>query len=201
MPNLIKESVRGLEALTPDDLLFTNREIFLTTEVDSNTANELMKQLMILEKTGDGSEVTLYINSPGGEVSSGLAVYDYMQLMKSPVRTVCIGTAASMAAILFLAGQKREMLPHTSLMIHDPAYGGGDMAGKKPHELQHYVDKLRKRQEIIVGIIAEKTGRSIEEVCEKTRENSYFNADAAIDYGLATGVVSRLDENRTFPLL
>lgn len=201
MPNLIKESVRGLEALTPDDLLFTNREIFLTTEVDSNTANELMKQLMILEKTGDGSEVTLYINSPGGEVSSGLAVYDYMQLMKSPVRTVCIETAASMAAILFLAGQKREMLPHTSLMIHDPAYGGGDMAGKKPHELQHYVDKLRKRQEIIVGIIAEKTGRSIEEVCEKTRENSYFNADEAIDYGLATGVVSRLDENRTFPLL
>ena len=75
------------------------------------------------------------------------------------------------------------------------------MAGKKPHELQHYVDKLRKRQEIIVGIIAEKTGRSIEEVCEKTRENSYFNADEAIDYGLATGVVSRLDENRTFPLL
>ena len=201
MPNLIKESVRGLEVLTPDDLLFTNREIFLTTEVDNNTANELMKQLMILEKTGDGSEVTLYINSPGGEVSSGLAVYDYMQLMKSPVRTVCIGTAASMAAILFLAGQKREMLPHTSLMIHDPAYGGGDMAGKKPHELQHYVDKLRKRQEIIVGIIAEKTGRSIEEVCEKTRENSYFNADEAIDYGLATGVVSRLDENRTFPLL
>ena len=201
MPNLIKESVRGLEVLTPDDLLFTNREIFLTTEVDNNTANELMKQLMILEKTGDGSEVTLYINRPGGEVSSGLAVYDYMQLMKSPVRTVCIGTAASMAAILFLAGQKREMLPHTSLMIHDPAYGGGDMAGKKPHELQHYVDKLRKRQEIIVGIIAEKTGRSIEEVCEKTRENSYFNADEAIDYGLATGVVSRLDENRTFPLL
>ena len=201
MPNLIKESVRGLEALTPDDLLFTNREIFLTTEVDSNTANELMKQLMILEKTGDGSEVTLYINSPGGEMFSGLAVYDYMQLMKSPVRTVCIGTAASMAAILFLAGQKREMLPHTSLMIHDPAYGGGDMAGKKPHELQHYVDKLKKSQEIIVGIIAEKTGRSIEEVCEKTRENSYFNADEAIDYGLATGIVSRLDENRTFPLL
>ena len=122
MPNLIKESVRGLEALTPDDLLFTNREIFLTTEVDSNTANELMKQLMILEKTGDGSEVTLYINSPGGEVSSGLAVYDYMQLMKSPVRTVCIGTAASMAAILFLAGQE------------DPCVGNGR---KFVQELQH----------------------------------------------------------------
>ena len=192
MPNLIKESVRGLEALTPDDLLFTNREIFLTTEVDSNTANELMKQLMILEKTGDGSEVTLYINSPGGEMSSGLAVYDYMQLMKSPVRTVCIGTAASMAAILFLAGQKREMLPHTSLMIHDPAYGGGDMAGKKPHELQAEVNKLNETRDALCRVIAERTGRTLEEVCEKTATDTYFTAEQAIEFGLAHAVAQKI---------
>lgn len=198
MPKLIKETVRGMESLTPEDLLFTNREIFLTTKVDSDTANELIKQLMILEKLDNTEEITLYINSPGGEVVSGLAVYDYIQLMKAPVRTVCIGTAASMGAILFLAGRKREMLSHTRLMIHDPAYGGGDMAGKKPHELQMYLDKLKQSQEIIAGIIAEKTGKSLEEVYEKTREDSYFNAVEAIDYGLATGIVSQTNDNRAF---
>lgn len=198
MPNYIKESVRGMESLTPDDLLFTNREIFLTTKVDNETSNELIKQLMILEKLSDTEEVTIYINSPGGEVVSGLAVYDYIQLMKAPVRTVCIGTAASMGAILFLAGKKREMLKHTRLMIHDPAYGGGDMTGKKPHELQMYVDKLKQSQEIIAKIIAEKTGKVLDEVCEKTREDSYFNAEEAIAYGLATGIVTGLNQNRAF---
>ena len=198
MTSLIKESVRGLEVLSPENLLFTNREIFLTQEVDTESSNQLIKQLMILEKLDNSREVTLYINSPGGDVVSGLAVYDYMQLMKAPIRTVCIGTAASMGAILFLAGEKREMLEHTRLMIHDPAYGGGDMAGKKPHELQMYVDKLKQSQEIIAGIIAEKTGKSIEEVYEKTREDSYFNAKEAIEYGLATGIVSYTNTNREF---
>ena len=198
MPRLVKESVRGMELLTPEDLLFTNREIFLTTEVDNDTANNLMKQLMILEKLDNTKEITLYINSPGGEVVSGLAVYDYIQLMKAPVRTVCIGTAASMGAILFLAGQNREMLAHTRLMIHDPAYGGGDMAGKNPHELQMYVDKLKQSQEIIAGIIAEKTGKTMEEIYEKTREDSYFNAKEAIEYGLATGIVNCTNNNRVF---
>ena len=198
MPRLVKESVRGMELLTPEDLLFTNREIFLTTEVDNDTANNLMKQLMILEKLDNTKEIILYINSPGGEVVSGLAVYDYIQLMKAPVRTVCIGTAASMGAILFLAGQNREMLAHTRLMIHDPAYGGGDMAGKKPYELQMYVDKLKQSQEIIAGIIAEKTGKTMEEIYEKTREDSYFNAKEAIEYGLATGIVNCTNNNRVF---
>ncbi|MBE5894216.1 MAG: ATP-dependent Clp protease proteolytic subunit [Lachnospiraceae bacterium] len=198
MPNLIKESVRGLESLTPEDLLFTNREIFLTTGIDSSTSNELIKQLMILEKINPQEEITIYINSPGGEVVSGLAVYDYIELMKAPVRTVCIGTAASMGAILFLAGDKREMLPHTRLMIHDPAYSGGDMAGKKPHELQQYVDKLKQSQKIIAEIIAHKTGKTLEEVYEKTKEDSYFNAEEAMEYGLATGVVNSLNSNREF---
>lgn len=198
MPNLIKESVRGMEVLTPEDLLFTNREIFLTTGVDSETSNKLIKQLMILEKLDNSAEITLYINSPGGEVVSGLAVYDFIKLMKAPVRTVCIGTAASMGAILFLAGKKREMLEHTRLMIHDPAYSGGDMAGKKPHELQVYVDKLKQSQEIVAKIIAEKTGKTLEEVYEKTRDDTYFNAEEAIEYGLATGIFGKPNGNKEF---
>ncbi len=197
MANLIRETAGGMRALTTEDILFSNREIFLTDSVDSATSTELIKQLMVLEKLDPEKEITFYINSPGGEVVSGLAVYDYIQIMKAPVRTVCIGTAASMGAILFLAGEKREMLPHTRLMIHDPAYGGGDMAGKKPHELQQYVDKLRQTQEIAAKLIAEKTGKTLEEICEKTREDSWFNAEEAIEYGLATGIVDKT--NVEFP--
>lgn len=198
MANLIRETANGIQGLTSEDILFSNREIFLTTPVDVNTCTELMKQLMILEKLDQEKEITFYINSPGGEVGSGMAVYDYIRMMKAPVRTVCIGMAASMGAMLFLAGDKREMFPHTKLMIHDPAYGSGDMmAGKKPDELQQYVDDLRQIQDMIVRIIAEKTGKSVEEICEKTRVDSYFNATEAVKYGLATGVCS--GTNTEFP--
>lgn len=197
MANLIRETANGINALTTEDILFSNREIFLTTEVNVATSTSLIKQLMVLEKMDPEKEIIFYINSPGGEVISGLAVYDYIQIMKAPVRTVCIGEAASMGAVLFLAGGERRMLPHTRLMIHDPAYGGGDMAGKKPHELQQYVDKLRQVQEITARIIAEKTGKTLEEIYEKTRNDSYFNAEEAIEYGLATGIVT--ETNSGFP--
>ncbi len=190
--HFIRETAKGLEYISNEDMLFSSREIFLTSQVDGDSSTELIKKLMVLEKLDQEKEITFYINSPGGDVVSGLAVYDYIQMMKAPVRTVCIGTAASMGAILFLAGNKREMLPHTRLMIHDPAYGSGDMmAGKKPDELQQYVDKLRQTQDIIVQIIAEKTGKSAEEICEKTKVDSYFNAAEAIEYGLATGVCGK----------
>lgn len=189
MSAIIKDTSRGLERISPDDVLFTNREIFITDEVNADTCHKLLKELMTLEKLDSDKEVTIYINSPGGDVDSGLAVFDYMQLMKSPIKTVCIGTAASMGAMLFLAGDTREMLAHSRIMIHDPAYGGGNMAGKKPHELQYMVDKLKQTQEVLAGIIAEKTGRPIKEVYKKTKQDSYFNAKEAIEYGLATGVV------------
>lgn len=190
--NYAKESAKGVEKLTLEEVLYSSREIFLTEEVNSDTSAQLIKELMVLDKLSD-EEVTIYINSPGGEVVSGMAVYDVISMMRAPVRTVCIGTAASMGAMLFLAGDKREMLPHTRLMIHDPAFGGGNMAGKKPHELQRYVDKLKQTQDIIVDIIAEKTGKSKEEVGETTKEDAYFNVSEAMEYGLATGTYNKLN--------
>ena len=187
MANYAKESAKGLEVLTLEDVLYSSREIFITDEVNASTSVKLIKELMVLDKLSD-EEVTIYINSPGGEVISGMAVYDVIRMMRAPVKTVCIGTAASMGAMLFLAGDKREMLPHTRLMIHDPAFGGGNMAGKKPHELQQYVEKLKQTQDIIVDIIAERTGKSKEEVRDTTKEDSYFNVEEAMEYGLATGV-------------
>ena len=127
MPNILKETARGIDIILLDDELFSNREIFFTDSVNITSATLLLKQLMYLDRADAGKEITLYINSLGGDVISGLAVYDFIKLMKSPVRTVCTGTAASMGAILFLAGEKRVMLPHTRLLIHDPSYGSNDV--------------------------------------------------------------------------
>lgn len=189
MANILKETVRGTDCIKIEDELLSRREIFLTEEVNPETSNELIKQLMYLERQDSGKEITLYINSPGGEVISGLAVYDLISLMKSPVRTVCTGTAASMGAILFLAGEKREMLPHTRLMIHDPSFGGGSIGGKKSHELRHELEKLDEVREALAKIIAEKTGRPLEEIYDVTSDDTFYSAEEAITFGLATGIM------------
>lgn len=196
MPRIIKETVRGLDIVSLEDELLQNREIFLTQRVDADTTNELIKQLMYLEMEDDEAEITLYINSPGGEVTSGLAVYDYMTMMKAPIRTVSIGTAASMGAILFLAGEKRQMLPHTRLMIHDPSYADANMSGKKPHEIQHELDKLNETREIIAKIISEKTGKSIEEVYKVTADDTFYNAKEAVEFGLATEIITAKNKRK-----
>lgn len=193
MANIIKETVRGIDVVTIEDELLTGREIFLVDGVNAHTSNELLKQLMYLERQDSDSEITIYINSPGGEVISGLAVYDYISMMKAPVRTVCIGTAASMGAILFLAGKKRQMLPHTRLMIHDPSYSHNDIGGRKPHEIQHELDKLNETREALARIIADKTGKSLDEIYEVTANDTYYSAKEAIDFGLATEILDSTD--------
>lgn len=193
MANIIKETVRGIDVVTIEDELLTGREIFLVDGVNAHTSNELLKQLMYLERQDSDSEITIYINSPGGEVISGLAVYDYISMMKAPVKTVCIGTAASMGAILFLAGKKRQMLPHTRLMIHDPSYSHNDIGGRKPHEIQHELDKLNETREALARIIADKTGKSLDEIYEVTANDTYYSSKEAIDFGLATEILDSTD--------
>lgn len=191
MANILKETVRGLEKVNIDDEMLKNREIFLVDEVNAESSNELIKKLMYLEHEDRDSEITLYINSPGGEVTSGLAVYDYIRLMEASVNTVCIGTAASMGAILFLAGRERKMLRHTRLMIHDPSYGGGgELKGKKPHEIKQELDDLNKVKRTLAGIISERTGKSIKEVSRVTAKDSYYSAEEAVRFGLATKIVT-----------
>ena len=191
MANIIKETVRGFDVVTIEDEMLRSREIFLVDEVDPHSSNELLKQLMYLEREDDTKEIKLYINSPGGEVISGLAVYDYISLMKAPVTTVCIGTAASMGAILFLAGQKRQMLPHTRLMIHDPSFARAEFGGRKSHEIQHELDKLNETRESLARIISEKTGKTIEEVYAVTADDTYYSAEEAIEFGLATEIIKK----------
>lgn len=188
MSNVIKESVRGTELIPVEDMLFCQNKIFLVEEVNVETTNRLMKQLMYLENSGSTDEITLYINSPGGDVVSGLALYDYIQIMQRTVNTVCTGTAASMGAILFLAGEKRSMLPHTRLMIHDPSFGNGDFSGQKPHEIQRHLDKLNESRSTLAQIISEKTGKTLEEIYTVTADDTYYNVEEAIAFGLATDI-------------
>ena len=191
-PYILKESAHGVAPVRLEDELLQSREIFLSNAVDSYTMNGLLKQLMYLNKTAPEEEITLYINSPGGEVNSGLAVYDYMKMMKAPLRTVCVGTAASMGAILFLAGDRREMFPHSQLMIHDPAPSGGSMAGMKPDEMAEQLKSLKKVQKILCETISETTGKPMKEVQAKTRKDSFFDAKEAIEFGLATTITETI---------
>ncbi len=188
MSNIIMESVKGISLVPIEDELLKKRRIFLTDEVTAETTNEILKQLMYLENSECGDDITLYINSPGGDVVSGLALFDYISIMKKAVNTVCTGTAASMGAILFLAGKRRSMLPHTRLMIHDPSFGGGNFAGKKSHEIQRNLDKLNESRETLARIISGKTGRTLDEIYEVTADDTYYNVDEAIEFGLATDV-------------
>ena len=187
MTNILKASVRGTDLIPLEDMLLEESEVFLVGEITPDTSNNLIQKLMYLDSK-DLGEITIYINSPGGEVISGLAVYDYIKIMKSPVRTVTIGDAASMGAIIFLAGEKREMLPHTRILIHDPSYGHLDVSGKKPHEIQRGVDSLNKVRETLAEIISEKTSKSLDEIYGITAEDNYFTAEEAIDFGLATNI-------------
>lgn len=188
MANVLKETVRGIDIVPLNDELFSSRELFLTSMIDQQSSCELIKSLVYLDRQNN-SEITLYINSPGGEVMSGLAVYDQISMMRSPVRTVCIGTAASMGAIIFLAGSRRQMYPHAQLMIHDPSYERNDISGLKPHEVRQELDKLKEVQKTVAEIICEKTGKPLREVYYLTAHDTFFTAQEAVDSGFADEIV------------
>jgi len=188
---ILHESSRGIDAYTPESSLLKKRILFFTEEVNADSSNRMIEYLLYLDMEDPGKEITICINSPGGEVVSGLAVYDTIRSLKSPVRTVCIGTAARMGSILFLAGEKREMLPHTKIMIHDPLISG--LSGsRRALELEKEAAHLMETREITAEIIAVRSGHTLEEVYAKTKEDCYLNAKEAIDFGIATGIAEAI---------
>ena len=187
-PSILKETSRGITAIEMNDSLLEQRKIFLTEEVNVETMTSVLKQLMYLEEKDPSEEITIYINSRGGEVINGLAVYDYIRDMQTPVRTVCTGIAASMGAILFLAGDKREMLPHTRVMIHDPSTCGR-YDGQKPAEVKEQLESLMNIRKILCDIIADRSGMSMKTVRSKTQKDTRFTAEQAIENGIATKII------------
>lgn len=190
MPEIIKENCTGYVKLSIADELFKKREIQCIGEITDELVYSLILQLRYLQSENPEEEIVMYINSPGGEVASGLALYDVMKAISCPVRTVCEGIAASMAAILFLSGDNREMLPHAKVMIHDPLIRG--KIGGNALQIERISKNLLKTREIIGTIIAEHTGRPLLEVYEKTAADTYFDAEECIEWGLADRIVMEI---------
>ena len=186
-PNIIRETNLGFSTYRIVDDMLLHREIQCVGEINAESVYSLIMQLQYLQREDSNAEITMYINSPGGEVSSGLALYDVMQAISAPIRTVCIGNAASMAAVLFVSGQKREMLPHAAVMIHDPLIRGG--VGGSALKLQAISEDLMRTRALIAEILAKHTGHSVEEIYEKTANDTFFYGQEAVEYGLADKII------------
>lgn len=189
-PSLIRETSEGFSRCAIQDEMFQRREIECVGEITEESVYSLILQLRYLASENPDAAVTMFINSPGGSVASGLALYDVMQAIRCPVRTVCTGIAASMAALLFISGSSREMLPHARVMVHDPLIPGG--IGGTALKIDALAKDLMQVRETTAAIIAAHTGRSLDEVYAKTATDSYFNAGEAVAWGLADRIIHEL---------
>ena len=190
MPVIHHATSSGSYSSTIVDEMFQDRELLCIGEIDRDLASSLIVQLRHLEKLDPTGEVTLLINSNGGEVSSGLALYDVMQAVSCPVRTVCMGTAASMASILLMAGSQRDMLALAPVMIHDPLISGG--VGGSALSIDSVAKSIMHTRDVIAGIVSRHTGKTVEEVLEATAHDAYFEAREAIEWGLADRIISEI---------
>ena len=186
IPYVIEQTGRGERSYDIYSRLLKDRIIFLGTEVESNIANIITAQLLFLESDDPEKDIYLYINSPGGEVTSGLAIYDTMQYIKPDVHTVCIGQAASMGAVLLAGGAagKRSALPNARIMIHQPL---GGFRGQASDVAIHAQEMARIKADLN-GILSRHTGKAIEEVEKDSDRDNFMTSDQAKEYGLIDSV-------------
>lgn len=190
IPHILRESSEGISRIPVQDILLERRQIECIGKITEDTVAVISQQLRYLSTENPDKQITLYINSTGGEVNSGLALYDVMKAIKCPIRTVCMGIAASMAAVLFLSGDTREILPHSKVMIHDPLIAGG--IGGSALSVDAVAKNLMEVRQTIANIISKHTGKSLEEVFAKTASDTYFNAQEAVAWGLADCIIKQL---------
>jgi len=189
VPMVVETSGRGERAYDIFSRLLKERVIFLVGEIDDNVSNLVVAQLLFLESENPDKEIHLYINSPGGSISAGMAIYDTMQFIKPDVSTLCIGMAASMGAFLLQAGakDKRFVLPNSTVMIHQPLGGfRGQASDIEIHA--KYILSLRER---LYSLMAQHTGRSIEEIARDSERDNFLTATEAVEYGLVDKVLDK----------
>lgn len=188
-PTVIEQTPRGERAYDIWSRLLKDRIVFLGSEINDQVANAILAQLLFLESEDPDKDITLYINSPGGEVSAGWAIYDAMQYVKCDVSTVCVGICASFAAILLAAGNKdkRYILPHSRVMLHQP-HGG---ARGQATDIEISTKEMLKMKELGNEIIAKHTGHSIEKVKSDLERDFYLGATEAIAYGIVDKIIER----------
>lgn len=188
VPTVIEQSSRGERAFDIYSRLLKDRIIFLGEEVTDVSANLIVSQLLFLESEDPGKDIQMYINSPGGSVSAGMAIYDTMQYIKCDVSTICLGMAASMGAFLLAGGAKgkRFALPHSTIMIHQPSGGAQGQATEIEINAQHIL-KIRERMN---RLMAANTGQSYETICADTERDNWKTAEEALAYGLIDKVIT-----------
>jgi ATP-dependent Clp protease protease subunit len=188
VPMVVEQSGRGERSYDIYSRLLKERVIFMVGPVNDQMANLIVAQLLFLESENPDKDISLYINSPGGSVSAGLAIYDTMQFIKPDVSTLCTGMAASMGAFLLAAGAKgkRFSLPNSRIMIHQPSGGSQGMASDIEIQAREIL-YLRTR---LNGIMAERTGQSIEQIAKDTDRDRFMSADEATEYGLIDKVLT-----------
>ena len=192
IPYVVEQTSRGERSYDIYSRLLKDRIIFLGEEVNANSAAVVVAQMLFLEAEDPGKDIHLYINSPGGEISSGMAIYDTMQYIKCDVSTICIGMAASMGAFLLAGGTKgkRMALPNAEIMIHQPSGGSRGQAT----EIEIAAKHILKLKGSLNKILSENTGQPIEKVAEDTERDNWMSADEALKYGLIDSVVVKRAE-------
>ena len=192
VPIVVEQTSRGERSYDIYSRLLKDRIIFIGTAIEDHMANLIIAQMLFLESDEPDQDIYLYINSPGGQVSSGMAIYDTMQYIKPDVQTICIGQAASMGALLLAAGapKKRFALPHSRIMIHQPS--GGFQGQHTDIEIQ--AKEITRIRAILDGILAKHSGKAIEQVNQDTERDHYMTGQEAKSYGLVDSVISNREE-------
>lgn len=194
IPYVIEQTSRGERSYDIYSRLLKDRIIFIGDEINDQVANSVVAQLLFLEADNPEKDIHIYINSPGGSISAGFAIFDTMQLVKPDVNTICVGMAASFGALLLLAGTKgkRFALPNSEIMIHQPL---GGVKGQAT-EIEISARRILKIREHINKIIAERTGQSVEKVARDTDRDFFMTAQEALEYGIIDKIIERTPEGK-----
>lgn len=189
VPTVLENTAKGERAYDIYSRLLKERIIFLDGEVNDSMASLIVAQMLFLEAENPNADISVYINSPGGSVTAGMAIYDTMQYIKCDVSTMCIGMAASMGAFLLAGGTKgkRFILPNAEVMIHQPSGGARGQAT----EIQIVAENILRTKERLNRLLAENTGNPYEQVCRDTERDNYMTAEEALQYGLVDHIVVR----------
>jgi ATP-dependent Clp protease protease subunit len=192
IPMVVEQTPRGERSFDIYSRLLKERVIFLSGPIDDNISNLVVAQLLFLESENPEKDISIYINSPGGSISAGLAIYDTMQFISSSVSTLCIGQAASMGALLLAGGDKgkRYVLPNSRVMIHQPLGGFQGQAS----DFEIHAKEILHMKKIVNEILAKHTGHSVKKIEKDTDRDNFLDADAAIKYGIVDKVLNDRDQ-------
>lgn len=192
VPYVVEQTSRGERSYDIFSRLLNDRIVMLSEEVNNTTASLIVAQLLYLEAQDPDKDIQFYINSPGGSITDGMAIYDTMKYIKCDVSTICVGMAASMGAFLLSAGAKgkRMALPNSEILIHQPLIGGGGLSGQTT-DIKIHTDHLVYTREKLNRLLSEHTGQSIETIRRDTERDNYMTAQEAMEYGLIDKVVEK----------